>query len=119
MISHIDHLVMTTRSFKKCIEFYSEILGMKVETFNGGRKALVFGQQKINLHKYGHKIAPNAHLPVPGSLDICLISLNPLGEIEATLEQNLIKVELGPVKRTGAQGEIESIYVRDPDLNFI
>ncbi|WP_241623766.1 VOC family protein [Rosenbergiella epipactidis] len=119
MISHIDHLVMTTRSFKKCIEFYSEILGMKVETFNGGRKALVFGQQKINLHKYGHKIAPNAYLPVPGSLDICLISLNPLGEIEATLEQNLIKVEIGPVKRTGAQGEIESIYVRDPDLNFI
>lgn len=119
MISHIDHLVLTTRSIKQCKEFYSKVLGMKVETFADGRQALLFGQQKINLHEYGHEIAPNAHLPVPGSLDICLISVEPLSEVEATLQQNSIKIELGPVKRTGARGEIESIYVRYPDLNLL
>lgn len=31
MISQIDHLVLTTRSIKQCREFYSKVLGMKVE----------------------------------------------------------------------------------------
>lgn len=119
MISHIDHLVITTLSINPCIEFYSQVLGMKVETFGEGRKALIFGQKKINVHEYGNEIDPKAHRPVPGSLDICLISVKPLDEVKATLQQNSINIELGPIKRTGARGEIESLYVRDPDLNLI
>lgn len=46
MISQIDHLVLTTRSIKQCREFYSKVLGMKVETFTEGRQALLFGQRK-------------------------------------------------------------------------
>jgi catechol 2,3-dioxygenase-like lactoylglutathione lyase family enzyme len=55
MIDHLDHLVITTAHEEECIHFYTEILGMKLETFIGGtppveRKAFKFGNQKINLH---------------------------------------------------------------------
>jgi catechol 2,3-dioxygenase-like lactoylglutathione lyase family enzyme len=30
-----------------------------------------------------------------------------------------VRVEEGPVPRTGAQGPITSVYIRDPDLNLI
>jgi catechol 2,3-dioxygenase-like lactoylglutathione lyase family enzyme len=30
-----------------------------------------------------------------------------------------VTVEVGPVKRTGAVGEIISVYIRDPDQNLI
>jgi len=119
MISYIDHLVLTTRELDKCIYFYTEILGMELLSFGEGRKALTFGNQKINIHEYGHEIEPKAHLPVPGSLDICLISEKSISDVESILEQYSIDIEVGPVKRTGAQGDIMSVYIRDPDLNLI
>lgn len=36
-------------------DFYSRILGMAVVTFSNNRKALQFGQQKINLHQFGQE----------------------------------------------------------------
>jgi len=119
MISHIDHLVLTTRELDKCVYFYTKILGMELVSLGDGRKALTFGSQKINIHQYGHDIEPKAHLPVPGSLDICLISDKIISEVKNILEKHSVDIEIGPVKRTGAHGDIESLYVRDPDLNLI
>ena len=52
-ISSIDHLVLTVKDLEKTIEFYTSLLGMKVERFGEGRVALKFGNQKINLHEQG------------------------------------------------------------------
>lgn len=119
MISHIDHIVITTRDIEACIDFYTRILGMKLLTFNGNRKAFSFGQQKINIHEYGKEIEPKAHLPVPGSVDICLISSLSVDEIHAHFSKHAVTILEGPVKRTGACGTIISFYLRDPDLNLI
>lgn len=35
------------------------------------------------------------------------------------IQQQGVEIIEGPVKRTGAMGEILSIYIRDPDLNLI
>lgn len=75
--------------------------------------------KKINVHEYGKEIEPKAHLPVPGSLDICLISFRKIEEVKETLESEGVSIVYGPVMRTGACGAISSIYVRDPDLNLI
>ena len=122
MIDHVDHIVLTTRDKDACIRFYSEVLGMKLERFRTPteeRLALKFGAQKINLHEWGREFTPRAHVAVPGSLDLCFISSIPLEQVVARLEQHDIPILEGPVAKTGAQGPIRSVYVRDPDLNLV
>ena len=122
MIDHVDHIVLTTRDKDACIRFYSEVLGMKLETFRTPteeRLALKFGTQKINLHEWGKEFTPRAHVAVPGSLDLCFISSIPLDQVMARLKQHNIPILAGPVAKTGAQGPIRSVYVRDPDLNLV
>ncbi|MBG6070783.1 MULTISPECIES: VOC family protein [unclassified Polaromonas] len=124
MISHLDHLVLTTTDEAACVDFYTRVLGMALETFVGGtppvvRKAFKFGAQKINLHVKGCEFEPKAHLPVPGSLDLCFLASIPLADVIARLAQARWPVIEGPVMRTGATQKIRSVYVRDPDLNLI
>ncbi|WP_414618740.1 VOC family protein [Calothrix sp. CCY 0018] len=52
-INRIDHLVLTVRNIEATCNFYSQVLGMQIITFADNRKALQFGQQKINLHQAG------------------------------------------------------------------
>lgn len=122
MIDHVDHIVLTTRDKDACIRFYSEVLGMKLERFRTPteeRMALKFGSQKINLHEWGKEFTPRAHVAVPGSLDLCFISSIPLEQVVARLKQHSVPILAGPVAKTGAQGPIRSVYVRDPDLNLV
>ena len=54
-----------------------------------------------------------------GSADLCFIVEQNLEEIVLYLQKEGIKIEEGIVERTGANGKIKSIYLRDPDLNLI
>lgn len=124
MIDHLDHLVLTTARPQACIDFYTRVLGMTLETFVGGtppvqRQALKFGSQKINLHVQGAEFEPKAHLPVPGALDLCFIAALPLEAVIERLAAANWPIVEGPVRRTGATGPIRSVYVRDPDFNLI
>ena len=62
---------------------------------------------------------PKAAYSTPGSGDICLISDTPIDDLLEEFEKNNLPIVLGPVIRTGAEGKIRSIYVRDPDQNLI
>jgi catechol 2,3-dioxygenase-like lactoylglutathione lyase family enzyme len=122
MIDHIDHVVITTIDADKCIDFYTRVLGMKLESFESGgiaRRALKFGSQKINIHVRGIEFEPKAHLPVSGSLDLCFIASIPLDAVIAKLTESHWPILEGPGPRTGATGKIRSVYVRDPDLNLV
>ena len=124
MIDHLDHLVLTTAHEKQCIDFYTRVLGMTLESFIGGtppveRKAFKFGQQKINLHIKGKEFEPKANIPMPGSLDLCFIADRPLTAVINQLEKENWAIIEGPVMRTGATSKINSVYVRDPDQNLI
>ena len=119
MIDRLDHLVLTTAHEQACIDFYVGVLGMTLETFGAGRRALRFGQQKINLHVQGREFEPKAHTPTPGALDLCFIAGLPLDEVIARLHARQVPIVEGPVLRTGAVSQLRSVYVRDPDLNLI
>ena len=119
MIDHVDHLVLTTRDPERCVDFYTRVLGMRLEIFGEGRTAFRFGNQKINLHVVGKEFEPKADRPTPGSLDLCFIASAPLSEVVQRLTDSGVPIIEGPVRRTGAAFPITSIYVRDPDMNLI
>lgn len=118
-IDRIDHFVLTVASIEATCAFYRDVLGMEVVTFAGGRRALSFGAQKINLHEVGREFEPKAARPTAGSGDFCLIADTPLEQVIAELQARGIAIEEGPVSRTGATGPIRSVYIRDPDDNLV
>ncbi|WP_158748552.1 VOC family protein [Acidobacterium sp. S8] len=117
-VEQLDHIVLTVANIHATTDFYTEVLGMDIATFNG-RTALKFGDQKINLHQRGHEFDPKAARPTPGSADLCFVTLTPLEEVMEYLDALKVHVEEGPVERTGAIGKLSSIYIRDPDHNLI
>ena len=124
MIDHLDHLVLTTAKEVECVDFYTRVLGMKLESFIGGtppveRKAFKFGNQKINLHIKGKEFEPKADIPTPGALDLCFIADCSLEKVIEKLSAESWPIIEGPVIRTGATQKINSVYVRDPDQNLI
>jgi catechol 2,3-dioxygenase-like lactoylglutathione lyase family enzyme len=118
-ISNIDHLVLTVINIDKTIDFYTNILGFEVVMFGDNRKALTFGNQKINLHQKGKEFEPKAEYPTSGSADLCFIVENNIEDVLEELKQKNIEIIEGIVERTGALGKIRSVYFRDPDLNLI
>ena len=60
-------------------------------------------------------------------LDACIhfytqvlqFSLQHFGQDRIAFKFGNQKINVHPINRTGAQGSIESIYLRDPDLNLI
>jgi catechol 2,3-dioxygenase-like lactoylglutathione lyase family enzyme len=118
-VQSLDHLVLTVRDLAASIAFYTRALGMEEVTFGAGRKALAFGAQKINLHEAGREFEPKADRPTPGSADLCFLTATPVEAYAAHLQALGLAVIEGPVMRTGAQGPIRSIYLRDPDGNLI
>ncbi len=117
-VNSIDHFVLTVRDIEATCDFYSRVLGMEVEEFNG-RRALKFGRQKINLHQVSKEFEPKATQPTPGSGDFCLVTDVPLERVVEHLASCDVELVEGPVERTGAVGRIESVYFRDPDGNLV
>ncbi len=118
-IESLDHLVLTVADPAATVRFYTGVLGMTEHTFGSGRTALRFGDSKINLHQAGNEFEPKADRPTPGSADLCFLVTTPVTEIVDRLHSADVPIVEGPVTRTGATGDILSVYVRDPDDNLI
>ena len=124
-LEKIDHVVITVKDLNKTIDFYTNILGMKLEKFSSSLKnnqiryAVSFGTQKINIHEEKKPLKPNALNPSSGSMDICFISQNKINDWIHHLKKKRINIEIGPERKTGTLGPILSIYIRDPDYNLI
>ena len=124
MITAIDHIVLTASDPDSTVAFYCGVLGMELQTFSPAdagppRRALVFGNQKINIHDASSPYVPHARRPVAGAVDICFLSDVPLADWLRRFADNGVAVEEGPVAKTGAAGPLMSIYVRDPDGNLV
>jgi len=104
-LDRLDHLVLTVRNIETTCTFYSNVLGI--------------GSQKVNLHEAGKELEPKAYRPTPGSADLCFTTTTPIEEVVKRLQLSKVRILEGPVKRTGALGQMTSVYFRDPDLNLI
>ena len=119
LVDALDHLVLTVQSIPRSIAFYERVLGMEAREFKPGRYALHFGRQKINLHEVGHVVDPNVKHATPGSADVCFLTRMPLAEVIAHLQREQVAIVQGPVRATGAQATLQSLYFYDPDENLI
>ncbi|KAG5990749.1 hypothetical protein E4U54_004036 [Claviceps lovelessii] len=144
-VKDIDHLVLTCAHIPTTIRWYETHLGMQSQTFpttspspsgcgsgsgsgSGSgppmpttRHALLFGTHKINLHQQGREFEPKARTALPGTADVCFLLDDgvDMAGVRAGLAEAGVEVLGGLVKRTGARGELSSLYVRDPDGNLI
>lgn len=126
-VKSMDHVVLTVKDLDATVNFYTKYLGMKHEAFRSQkdtsveRHSLKFGHQKINLHISGKEFEPKAGKVQPGSGDLCFITDTPVSQVLADFQSAGIEVIEGGqiVDRTGAVGNLKSVYVRDPDDNLI
>ncbi|WP_411974287.1 MULTISPECIES: VOC family protein [Vibrio] len=116
MISHIDHIVLTVSDIERSVQFYKRVLKMEEVSFANGRKAVKFGNQKINFQRLGQE---PRNLAQVGSGDLCLISSWSLDEVVRHLANENVEIIEGPAQKSGAVGTIESVYFLDPDSNLI
>ena len=118
-VSHLDHFVLTVADIEATCRFYEAVLGLERVQFGENRPGLMVGALRINLHQAGHELWPHAAKPLPGSADLCIICNDAMDELVAHLDRCRVGIELGPVERSGAQGAMMSVYIRDPDNNLI
>lgn len=118
-IARVDHFVMPCSDVDAIAEFYVNALGVEKIVFDGGRLAIRLGGQKINLQPAGAYDGLHAPRHLPGTQDFCLVSDTPVAEVKRDLEEKGIEIIAGPVPRTGAAGQLSSIYFRDPDGNLV
>lgn len=119
IIDRLDHFVLTVASVDATVAFYERVLGMKSITFAGGRRALTFGRQKINLHPSPSPYPEIAKSPTPGAGDFCLITETPMDDVVRHLEAEKVEIIAGPVPKSGATGPLLSVYFYDPDGNLV
>ena len=116
MISHIDHIVLTVRDIEASVSFFKRVLLMDDSTFANGRRALHFGNQKINLQVLGQELRNHAQT---GSGDLCLITAWSMNDVLHHLAAEQVTLLEGPVTKSGAQGPITSVYFNDLDGNLV
>ena len=118
-LQKIDHLVLSVADVERSCRFYCDVMGMRRVMFGENRTALHFGETKINLHPIDWDYYLKAENPSAGSADLCFIVDEDVCLLKTSLLGLGIEVIEGPIARTGAIGDLVSIYVRDPDGNLI
>jgi catechol 2,3-dioxygenase-like lactoylglutathione lyase family enzyme len=118
-IDGIDHLVLTVADIEATCVFYRQVLGFERLDSADGRVCLTFAGQRLNLHPLSGSIFPRASRPLPGSADFCLATGAAIEDVVDHLRGCGVRIEVGPVTRTGARGPMTSVYVRDPDGNLL
>ncbi|MEE8496735.1 MAG: VOC family protein [Xanthomonadales bacterium] len=125
-VAGIDHIVLRTTKLQAMLEFYSGILGCKVERETSpviGLTQLRAGNALIDLvvvdSRLG-KLGGGAPTQTGNNVDHFCLQLKPIleEEIKAHLESN--GVEAGEFDdRYGAQGFGRSVYIKDPEGNVV
>ena len=116
MLRKIDHVVLTTAQPEACADFYQK-LGFRFVD-RGERYEFMAGDFKLNVHFAGMELEPKAAHVQTGSADLCF-EVDSLGTLCQQLAAAGIPVERGPVARHGVWGQMQSVYVRDPDGNLL
>lgn len=115
----LDHIVLTVADVERTCHFYGELLGLEILRYAHGRRAVLFGGQKISLHQHGREFEPHSREPTPGAVELCFIATEPVTQVADELERKGVDILLPPHPRTGARGALQSLFLYDPDGNLV
>lgn len=119
-VKAIDHMVLNVNDVEISAEWYSKVLGMKQERIEK-KNVLSFGKQMIKLRPKDTTQEEwfTAKRVATGNSDLCFLVETPPELIVEHLKSHGVEVEVGPVIKEGAVGNIQSVYCRDPDGSLI
>jgi catechol 2,3-dioxygenase-like lactoylglutathione lyase family enzyme len=125
-VAGFDHVAITVADVDASIRWYERVLGAEPileDRWKAGQMPvalLQLGASRMSLHPAAAPAAPHAHVPTPGSADLCLRWNGPIADALARLDANDVAVVEGPVPRPASDGTRgESVYFRDPDGNLL
>ena len=120
-VARLDHVVIAVSDWERSNAFYRTVLGAEIVELDHGRYAYRLpDRRQLNVHGPGALPHPRAADPVrPGNSDLCFVWEGTPDEAVAHLGACGVRVELGPVPRTGGQGTGTSVYFRDPDGSLL
>ena len=118
LVEQLDELVLTTADEAACIDFYTRVLGLKLETSVAGMppvetRRLRFGRQMIRLQQRAETAA------VPGALELRFVAALPLAQIGERLAAENWPIAEGPLRLSGASGPLLALVLHDPDANRV
>ncbi|WP_433870867.1 VOC family protein [Saccharopolyspora sp. CA-218241] len=118
-IDRLDNLVLDVADLDATIDFYTRVLDVDVVAHED-RTALAFGDTRIDLRVAGLDAERSgaAH-PAPGTTELGFVVEEPVLLLIDKLQDRGVRIEAGPVSRTGARGTLHSLHLRDPDGNLI
>ena len=119
---NLDHSVVAVTDWERSNAFYRDVLGAELIQ-RGAGWAYRFGDQQLNVHGPGSVGDPATSVPIrPEHSHMCWRWEGSIDDAIAHLRGHGVDIEVGPIARTGARGDGESVYFRDPDgtlLEFI
>lgn len=118
-IKRLDHIVLTVSDLAKATRFYHEVFDMPILEESETVVTLRCGHQLLKLQTTARKDALVAKTPTSGSADLCLVTVDALADDINHLKSYFVEIIAGPVTKIGANGQMTSIYLNDPDGNLI
>lgn len=125
IVTTLDHLVINVRDVEASAAWYARVLGMARHDFEPShgvrRTSMKFGVMMLNLRPVDMDKVDwfTGAEAVAGSDDLCFLSDASPEDVARHLGDCGVAIEVGPVARRGARGEMTSLYCRDPDGNLI
>jgi catechol 2,3-dioxygenase-like lactoylglutathione lyase family enzyme len=126
-VIELDHIVLNVRDIDRTLDFYSGVLGFKIERLDEFRAGKIgFPSARINEHTIidlfplkregaaaDAKGAPNLN-------HFCLVvEKDDFSGIVDYLKNHGVAIHTGPISRWGARGRATSVYFHDPDNNEV
>lgn len=125
-VKMIDHIVLRTVNLEAMLDFYSRVLGCKIERqlpAHIGLTQLRAGASLIDIVDVDSKLgraggaAPSG---VEKNIDHFCLQIEPLSEQDLTDWLQSHGIEVGDFEvRYGAEAFGSSVYIRDPDNNIV
>ena len=120
-IQAVDHIVLNVADVEVSAAWYEQILGMtRVDQRSASgdiRMGMMFGANKINLRPVdvSQESWFTARSPTVGGEDLCFLTTAEPDAVARHFRAHGIEVVAGPIRKSGARGSVQSVYVRDSD----